>query len=126
MKDKFIKVSCLPHTWLIDIDGTILKHNAHLSGEDEILAAVKDFWKEIPESDVIILLSARDLRYKESTENFLVNNGLRFNHSIFGLPAGERILINDKKPSGMVTAIAVNVDRDVGFEALSLVVDSSI
>ena len=37
---------------------------------------------------------------------------------VYGLPYGERILINDRKPSGLPTAIAVNTDRDRFMEAV--------
>ena len=32
-----------------------------------------------------------------------------------GMPTGERILINDIKPSGLRTALAINVKRDEGL-----------
>jgi len=35
---------------------------------------------------------------------------------IFGLPQGERILINDMKPSGLITAYAINKNRDEALE----------
>jgi len=52
-------------------------------------------------------------RSQENTETFLLDNGIRFAHVIYNAPFGERILINDRKPSGLDTAIAVNTDRDV-------------
>ena len=41
------------------------------------------------------------------------NNNIRYDDIIYNAPYGERILVNDKKPSGLRTAIAVNTDRDV-------------
>lgn len=49
---------------------------------------------------------------KKLTEDFLKEYGIRYNDIIYNAPYGERILINDKKPSGLLTAIAVNTDRD--------------
>jgi hydroxymethylpyrimidine pyrophosphatase-like HAD family hydrolase len=104
----------LSHTWFIDLDGTILKHNGYLTGNDELLPGVKELWKLIPEEDCIIITTGRSTEYKESSLKILADNGLRYNHAIFGLPLGERIVLNDLKPN-LKTAIAWNVERDKGF-----------
>ena len=31
---------------------------------------------------------------------------------MFNMPMGERIVVNDRKPSGIDMAVAVNIDRD--------------
>ena len=43
-----IVVSALPHTWLVDVDGTVLAHNGHLKGRDVVLPGVAAFWATIP------------------------------------------------------------------------------
>jgi len=48
----------------------------------------------------------------DETIRFLEKNDIRFDHIIFDLPYGERILINDIKKSGMLTAYAINKERD--------------
>lgn len=106
----------LSHTWFIDIDGTIFEHNGYLSGEDKILPGVKELWDSIPLSDCIILVTGRSEEYKELTLSSLQKNNLRYNQILFDLPLGERIVINDKKPSGLETAISWNVDRNIGFK----------
>lgn len=121
-----INLSLLPHTWLIDVDGSILKHNGHKAGTDELLCGVIQFWNEIPRDDTIILMSARTEDERQSTLEFLINNGLRFDHAIFGLPTGERVLINDKKPKGLETAIAVNIERDIGLIDCQIKIDESL
>lgn len=118
-----LSLSSLPHTWIIDIDGTILKHNGHKEYGDQLLAGVKEFWQRIPVEDTIILMSAREELYAEATLDFLRSNGLRYDQVIFGLPKGERILINDMKPSGLDTALAINVRRDEGLDELVLTCD---
>jgi hypothetical protein len=40
------------------------------------------------------------------------------NHIIFNLPLGERIVVNDKKPAGLETAVAWNVERNKGFKEI--------
>jgi hypothetical protein len=116
-------LSSLPHTWIIDIDGTILKHNGHKQGGDLLLDGVKEFWEKIPRDDFIILISARERFYVESTILFLRENCIRYDQIIFGVPIGERILVNDIKPSGLPTAHAVNVQRDKGLCFLSFSTD---
>lgn len=103
------------HTWFIDLDGTIFKHNGYFNGRDELLPGVKELWNKFSENDVIIITTARELRFKDMTIEFLNSNGLRFDHIIFGIPRGERIVINDIKPAGLKTAIAWNIKRDKGF-----------
>lgn len=121
-----IKISPLPHTWLIDVDGTILKHNGHKHAGDELLPGITEFWRNIPLEDTIILLSSRKETEKESTLNFLRSQNLRFNYAIFNLPMGERCLLNDKKPSGLKTAIAINLERDKGLVDINLHVDEKL
>jgi len=105
----------LGHTWFIDLDGTILKHNGHINGDDILLPGVKDLWNTIPKEDYIIIVTGREERYRESSLRILENNSLRYNYAIFGLPLGERIVLNDSKPAGLKTAIAWNVERNKGF-----------
>ncbi len=119
-------LSTLPHTWLIDIDGTILEHNGYKLGTDKLLSGVKDFWKQIPDQDFIILLTARSREHTEATLEFLKSHNLRFDHAIFDLPTGERILINDSKPSGLPTAIAANVQRNLGLGSIEINLKDSI
>ena len=61
---------------------------------------------------MVIIVTARKEEYREITERFLEENGVRYDHIIFGAPYGERIVINDKKPSGLPVSVAVNTDRD--------------
>lgn len=113
-----IKLSSLSHTWIIDLDGTILKHNGHIEGGDRLLKGVRSLWKRIPLTDMIILVSARDKTFKKQTKKFLDDNQIRYDHIIFGVPTGERLVINDIKPSGLKTAYAINVLRDDGLHSL--------
>jgi hypothetical protein len=128
-----ITLSPLGHTWLFDIDGTLFAHNPSLSGDhddngpdDILLPGVAQFWESLPDHDFVILLSARHPRYRLMTENALRANGLRYNEIIFGLPKGERILINDAKPLGLLTAHAVNLVRDSGLSGLTFYIDPKL
>ena len=114
MGKKTIKLSPLPKTWILDIDGTIVKHNGYLTdGFDTLLPGAVGFLAGIPDTDTIVFLTSRKSDFSAMTESFLNDNGIRYDHIIYNAPYGERILINDKKPSGLNTAIAVNTERDV-------------
>lgn len=110
-------LSPLPKTWIFDVDGTILKHNGYLSDDgDELLNGVREFFDDIPNNDLIILLTARKEKFIPKLKEFLVGKGIRFDYIIGNVPHGERILINDSKPSGLKTAFAINKIRDAKME----------
>jgi len=110
-------------TWIIDLDGTILKHNGYLiDNTDTLLPGVKDFFlTKIKKGDYILIITARKEEYREQTIEFLRKNGIRFNNIIFSAPKGERIVINDTKPKGMATAYAIPVQRDIGLLGIDIV-----
>ena len=115
---KKIKLSTnMAHTWFIDLDGTILKHNGHiLEKKDTLLKGVKKFFKQIPKNDKIVITTSRKKNYLKKTKIFLKKNKIRYNHIIHNLPYGERILINDIKPKNKLkTSISINLTRDKGL-----------
>ena len=119
-------LSTLGHTWILDLDGTIVKHNGYkIDGCDVLLEGALKFLRSIPEKDMIIFLTAREERYRESTENFLRKNAIRYDHIIFDAPYGERIVINDRKPSGLKMSHAINLGRDAEWD-LTVLEDSSL
>ncbi len=112
-----LTMSTLPKTWILDLDGTILKHNGYkIDGTDTVLAGAIEFLNSIPTEDYILILTSRTEEYREMTLAFLRENGIRYNEIIFNIPMGERIVVNDRKPSGIDMAYAINLDRD-RFEA---------
>jgi len=118
-----IALSNLPHTWLIDLDGTIVKHNGYKNGDDELLPGIREFWEKIPPADYIVVLSARDKGQKDEALRFFRRHGLRVDEILFGLPTGERVILNDCKPGGLLTAVAVNVGRDCGLAEVTVDID---
>ena len=115
MSDEIV-VSTLKHTWILDIDGTIVKHNGYIiDGHDSFLPNALEFLKSIPEQDCVIFLTSRTEEYREMTISFLEENNVRFDHIIFNAPYGERVLLNDCKPSGLKMGLAINVKRDEGL-----------
>lgn len=116
MAEKHI-VSSLGKTWILDLDGTLVKHNGYkIDGRDSWLDGAREFLHSIPVKDKIIFLTSRTENEREMTEKFLEESAVRYNDIIYNAPYGERILVNDAKPSGLCTAIAVNTMRDVFME----------
>lgn len=106
-------LSTLPKTWIFDIDGTLVKHNGYkIDGYDTLLSGVKEYMASIPAEDKIIILTSRTDEYREMTLSFLCNNHIRYDEILFNMPYGERILVNDRKPSGLEMSVAINIDRD--------------
>lgn len=121
-----LTLSPLPKTWVFDVDGTIVKHNGHLMQEgDQLLPGVKELFESIPATDVIVLMTARKPEYEDALKKFLAKNNIRFDYLLTDMPQGERILVNDRKPSGLQTAYAVNKNRDQAL-SLSFEVDNSL
>ncbi len=61
---------------------------------------------------MIIFVTSRKSEEKKRLETFLFRHRIRFNHIIYDAPFGERILINDNKPSGLKMAYSLNKARD--------------
>ena len=113
LEPKELRISPIPKTWILDLDGTLLVHDGpYINGRDEFLPGAKEFLDSIPGRDMIIFLTARSDYEKEHTLRFLKEQKVRYDHIIFNAGEGERIMINDRKPDGLVTAYAVNTKRD--------------
>lgn len=125
-KKKERPVSPLAKTWILDLDGTIVVHNGpYIYGKDRFLPGAREFLENIPAQDMIIFLTARNNYEKNHTLRFLKENNVRYDHIIFNAGHGERILINDNKPDGLVTAMAVNTTRDQ-FCDINFITDHSL
>ena len=118
-----LEISTLEHTWLIDLDGTVVKHNGYkIYGKDVLLDGALDFLNNIPQNDKIIFLTSRKNEFSQMTEDFLAENNIKYDKIIYELPYGERILINDNKPSGLTMGYAINKERD---SALSIEINEN-
>lgn len=121
-----LRLSPLGKTWILDIDGTICKHNGYkLEGKDTLLSGAKEFFNSLRTEDKVILVTSRTEEQAAFTERFLYENGIHYDAILYGMPYGERILINDKKPSGLATSFAVNTERDE-FCKCRFVIDESL
>ena len=94
-----IEVSTLPKTWILDLDGTLVKHNGYkIDGYDTLLPGARGLLNNIARQDMVIIVTARRKEYAGLTERFLKEQGICYQHIIYDAPYGERIFINDCKP----------------------------
>lgn len=119
-------LSPLSKTWIFDFDGTLVVHNGYKEGEDHFLPGVEKFLKSIPSEDFILILTAREKAAASKTEAFLHKHKIRYNTIIYEMPMGERILLNDSKPSGLKMSYAVECSRNQGLEHLFYSVDKNL
>ena len=125
-KGEMLTLSTLRHTWILDLDGTVVKHNGYkIDGYDSFLEGAEEFLKKIDKEDMVIFLTSRPDDMKERTERFLKEHHVRYDAILYNVPYGERILINDDKPSGLKTAVAIRKERDAELE-LRVVEDETI
>ncbi|GMO38178.1 MAG: hypothetical protein Ta2B_17900 [Termitinemataceae bacterium] len=126
MSDEILKLSILNKTWIFDFDGTLVEHNGYKYGEDKFLPGVEALLKSIPSDDFILIMTAREEKAREKTEKFLQDNGIRYNEILFEIPMGERILVNDSKPSGLKMAYAIACKRNQGLERIKVKIDKTL
>ncbi len=126
VKENELRLSKLGHTWILDFDGTLVEHNGYKTGEDKFLSGAREFLESIPKEDYILIMTAREKEARAKTEAFLKKNSIRYNEIIFEMPMGERILINDIKPSGLDCAHSISPVRDQGLEGLKIIIDERL
>lgn len=106
-------LSPLAKTWILDLDGTIVKHNGYkIDGHDTLLEGAKEFLSSVKKDDMVIFLTSRTAECSIQTERFLKENGIRYDQIIWGAPYGERILLNDDKLSGLSMCYGLRKARD--------------
>ena len=125
MVDYSTETITLRKTILIDIDGTIFKHNQNLSKmatdkQELIEATVEKFLEWRAKQYYIVITTARVEGLRRVTEKQLTDAGLFYDQMIMGLPNGCRVLINDDKPDGTITAVAHCIKRDVGISNIDV------
>lgn len=107
-------------TIFCDIDGTIFYHQDSLkemlSLPVKVLPGVHEKFKEWREKEYyIVITTARPEGTRAITEQQLLQNGIFFDQLVMGLPVGCRVVVNDKKTNGMITADAVSINRNEGL-----------
>ena len=108
-----------------DIDGVLIQHEAKPSYKLEntiLLENVLTKLREWKKSSKIILTTARSNKYKYKLEEIFKKLKVPYDDLICGLPSGQRILINDIKPSMpfVMQAISINLDRNIGIKDIHI------
>ena len=114
-----------PKTIILDIDGTLVEHVPPnvaqgfnqmrlLDGTIEKLIE----WDRLGYN--IILLTGRRESSRRQTERQLEEVGIFYDQLVMGVGGGCRILINDKKPTGDITSIAFNPERNEGIKNIDV------
>jgi hypothetical protein len=127
---------CRPKTIFLDIDGCLLIHSGTLTGiwdaaQDKINSRdtfyshfARENVKKLSEWErkghTIILVTGRKECMREDTENQLRECGIFYDRLIMGITGGQRVIINDMKPTGEPTALAFNLERNQGLENVEI------
>ncbi len=115
-----------PKTVFLDIDGTILFHHGSMSSVvsnesimlDSVLARL-DEWDR--KGYQIILTTGRKENLRGFTCDQLTKLGIFWVQLIMGITGGTRVIINDRKPNSVEdTAVAINLDRNLGLTSVNI------
>jgi hydroxymethylpyrimidine pyrophosphatase-like HAD family hydrolase len=111
-----------PKTIFCDLDGTLVKHSNPVDIQDpnyelEVLPGTHE---KLVEWDTkgyhVVITTGRKESARESTIKQMQRVGINYDQLIMGFGGGDRILINDRKPSSdRDTAYVLNVDRNKGL-----------
>jgi|TARA_R110000868_G_scaffold196544_2_gene442516 hypothetical protein len=113
-------------TLFLDIDGTLVKHeNPSTSSKPShkmvVLEGTIDKILEWNKKGyTIILTTGRRESNRELTIKQLQEAGIFYDQLIMGVGRGPRVVINDLKPDGKITAYSINIERNKGLKEISL------
>ena len=114
-------------TLFLDIDGCLIKHHGNLTTQIlfdvEILdGTIKKLNEWESEGHKIVLITGRKESMRTITEKQLLSVGIFYDQLIMGIARGERVIINDDKPSSpsMITAKAIMIKRNEGIKNIKL------
>ena len=115
-----------PKTIFCDIDGTLVTHQPpHITSDPNYKMQLLDGTLEtLLAWDVkgynIILTTGRKESLRKVTEMQLSAAGIFYDQLIMGIGGGYRYLINDSKPNGDISAIAINIERNKGIQDIDI------
>lgn len=114
-------------TLFIDLDGCCFKSYGSLeqcmahSNEYNVLpGVVEKFEKWYMAGYSIVITTGRPISWKEETIKQIKNNGLWYDHILFGLRHQPRVLINDKRPDGKPCATSIELEKNVGLGEVNI------
>lgn len=115
-----------PKTIILDIDGTLVEHAIPTDAQTfrHTMKLLYGTIEKLLEWDKkgynIILLTGRRESLRRQTERQLDEVGIIYDQLIMGVGGGARVLINDKKVDGTLTALCFNPDRNEGISEISI------
>jgi mannose-6-phosphate isomerase len=110
-----------PKTVFCDIDGTLFKHHGDIFKNAteplEVLPGVVEAFKEWERRNYrIVLITGRKESQRKNTEALLQFLNIPYDHLLMGLPNGDRVIINDRKPDATrPSAYAISPQRNAGL-----------
>ena len=115
-----------PKTIFCDLDGTLVKHSNPIDVQNpnlelEVLPGTHERLVEWDTKGYyIVITTGRKESARQPTIKQLSRAGIIYDQLIMGFGGGDRILINDKKPDGRITAYSLNLERNKGVEDVEL------
>lgn len=113
-------------TLFLDIDGTLVKHeNPHLTSlpshkMNVLEGTIEKLLEWNKKGYTIILTTGRRESNREVTVKQLQEAGIFYDQLIMGVGRGPRVVVNDIKPEGMLTAYSINLTRNVGIKDIDV------
>jgi hypothetical protein len=113
----------LEKTIITDLDGTLCEHNPLvIRGKLEMKLLPGTLEKLLEWRSrfyTIILITGRKEKHRAVTIQQLTKARIPYDELIMGLGRGKRIVINDIKPDGTLTAVAYNLERNQGISSIN-------
>ena len=114
-----------PKTIFLDIDGTILYHYGTLQEQllesPKMLPGVKEKLHEWDRKGYyIVLTTGRRECSRKQTKKQLADLGIFYNQLIMDITGGTRVIVNDRKSDGTITAGALCPIRNAGIKDLEI------
>ncbi len=128
-KEQYINNSREEKCLFIDLDGTLIRHEANPSYEDGEQILLPNTIEKINQfKDICYYIIITIERKKNVTyiKNLLDKLKIKYDRIISDIPSGPRILINDIKPSRPFYEMAkqINLIRDHGIQNINIVYDN--
>lgn len=112
-------------TVFCDIDGVVVTHEdvpSYDTGLRVLPGSIEKLQAWIDQGYMVVLMTARDPSFEDALRRSLATAGIPYHRLMMGLPSGPRFLINDRKPSAVLTsqAQAFEVERNQGIGHLHI------
>jgi aminoglycoside phosphotransferase (APT) family kinase protein len=112
-------------TVFCDIDGVVVDHEDVPSYDQPLRVlpgSIDKLQSWADQGYLIVLMTAREAGHETSLRRALADARIPYHRLVMGLPSGPRYLINDRKPSALLTsqALAFEVERNQGIGHLHI------